>query len=352
MADQTLTLNEEAYRIIKIKQSLFTSNGTTLPPVFSIVFLGDTHTGMKACDNPPFVKPLIKYEQLLKKIILENKGHTLAIIHGGDATDYGKANLQAFIDKTIEILYKPYSDDSKKIPLFANIGNHEYELHKNTKGVVTNGTLDAYNELVKSITMTKSDPPNQHPDVQVIALNQLFLRVILLNTGYGNKGTFGTVSPDLFEKQIEELDKWIGQLEGPKKNSKIRFIVDMHIPPNIGRLGTQQYNPYDPTTIYKVPHVLNDKYNKLFKNNLLDKHRDSILTVVAHHRHCKPFVYDKRHNTEFYLTPAGGNCDIVCKGACDQKCDNNYQYPYHAVKINFKYNNGILYRDSYEILVP
>jgi hypothetical protein len=352
MADQTLTLNEEAYKIVKIKEDLFTGKGTTLPPVFSIVFMGDTHAGMKACDQAPFEKPLKMYGKLLNKIILENKGHTLAIVHGGDATDFGKTNLQDFVNKTRDTLYKPYTVDSLKIPLFANVGNHEFELNKNAKGTVTNGTLNAYNELVKSVTLTKSEPPNLHPDVQVIALNNLYLRVILLNTGYGNKGTFGTVTPDLFEKQIDQLDKWIGKLEGLSKNNRVRFIVDMHIPPNIGLLGTQQYNPYDPTTLYKVPHVLNNKYNDLFKNKILDKHRDSILTVVAHHRHCKPFVYDKRNKTEFYLTPAGGNCDIISKGTCDKNGNNKYQYPYHAVKINFKYKNGIIYRDSYEILVP
>jgi len=132
------------------------------------------------------------------------------------------------------------------------------------------------------------------------------------------------------------------------ESKKIYFIIDMHIPPNIGTLGANGKENDD-------SHVLNNKYSVLFTKNILDKHYSNMISVVAHHRHCKPPTryYSKEYNLNFFLTPAGGNCDIVCKGKCNQTCSDKYKYPYHAIKVNYRYVNSILTVDTtnpYEII--
>ncbi|BCN29078.1 metallophosphoesterase family protein [Anaeromicropila herbilytica] len=327
MAATRPKLNSEAYRIVKVKEDAFTKSGTVLPSNFSIVYMGDTHIGMSGCSQ----SPESKYEQLLKKIISSNtNGDILCIVHGGDATDHGIDNLQIFIDKTWKTLYDPYTNDKDKIPLFLNTGNHDFKLIK-VNGQVTNYDLTAFNNLVAADELFKSDPSAPHPDVQVVPLNKLYLRIVLLNTGYGNRGSFGSVDIGKFEKEIKEIDKWMTYLQGV--SNKIRFIVDMHIPPQIGTIGNG--NP---------SHVLNNQYSTLFSKDILDKHYRSMITVSSHHRHCKPPTryYDPHYKFDFFLTAAGGNCDTVCGGKCNPKCSSQYKYPYHAIRVNYNYVKNIL----------
>ncbi|MGE5450083.1 MAG: metallophosphoesterase family protein [Methanomassiliicoccales archaeon] len=261
-----MKLNDEAYLYLRVRREEPKYQGE-----FSLVFVGDSHLGQKCINS---IKPEVMYEMLLKRIVNnQNKyGNILAIIHGGDATHSGKEQLERFITVTRNQLAYNQSG-SNPIPLFMNVGNHEYQ---------KDPLLYNYNSLVSNGRY-----------VDEIWLRPQNACVLLLNTG-------GPDSDGHFTEEQQFPDQLAAMEAIIKAHPHYRFIIDMHIPPAIG--------PHKGKS-----HALKPKYSDQFIA-FLNRYLQRVAAVVTHHRHCihpSSLAYYYRGKVPIYITAFAGHCDCA-----------------------------------------
>ncbi|HEX2952574.1 MAG TPA: hypothetical protein VHR47_01155 [Bacillota bacterium] len=125
-------LNDEAHDILVNRRNDLVNKFKT---EFAVVFMGDTHIGMNDGNNQLY------YQKVLNRVVVQEKKdkNIIAAFDGGDLADTDNMTLmQTFKSTTESILFKKNSGD--KIPLFGNIGNHEY-IHNKALAL-------AYNSLI------------------------------------------------------------------------------------------------------------------------------------------------------------------------------------------------------------
>lgn len=267
---------------------------------FSIVFIGDSHVGMKGsgCEGNT---PLKKYTGLLDKInSLGNSQNILCIVHGGDGTHYGCSNLIDFAIATRNELYSGNIKKGDQIPLFMTEGNHEYKTNDSDTKIDSNN--------LQYTTVIANPQPGS---IQMVTLLPKKLRLALLNTGYYNNGSFELGNQYEFFSQVNDLGT---KMKNSPKGE--RFIIDMHIPPRIDNNLPEKVNPN------KRPHVLNKEFTDYLTNMInYGENQYKISTIVSHHRHCKylpgggsiPYVVSKgsvttNTNIPVFITAYGGHC--------------------------------------------
>lgn len=293
-------LNTRAREILDAKAAKF-KNGKD----FSIILLGDSHIGQFNCTNR-------WYTELLNKI----KSKTISkdvytAVHGGDASD-NSTRLKNYVNITEKVLaYSNTTKDDTKIPLFTNVGNHDYKINgKQGAGV----DIKRYNNLIGNDNfIIKLFKGSKGPKIAIV----------FINTGYNVSGQL----PGDKNFQIE-LDKLSNKMsEIIKAHNSVRFIIDMHIPPKIPKNG--QFN---------TNHTLNPKYNDIFRK-FMQKHPARILAIVAHHKHgniqssAYRYTFNNikhtiNYNIPLYLTAQGGHCDPY------KNPPMNAQYSFY--KMSFK----------------
>ncbi|MGE5455443.1 MAG: metallophosphoesterase family protein [Methylocystaceae bacterium] len=257
-----LRLNEQASQIVASRQGRL-----TFKERFALVFLGDTHIG-KQCNND--IDCSLMYTRLLQSV-LSNQIETrdiLAIIHGGDGTHRGGQHLEEFVYLTRHALNWDLPDENY-IPLFMNIGNHEY---------MGDPDGEQYRQWV-------ADPL----PLQSTWFDDLRWGVVLLNTGMNDRGY---LPEGQFAKALSTIEQLIESHRG------YQLIIDMHIPPAIG-FNARRYL------------VLNHRDTKAFKQ-LLQRYPKSIAAVVSHHRHWAKMTdqpYRFRGRTPCFISAYGGHCD-------------------------------------------
>ena len=169
-------LNQIGKKLLKNRcgYSKFQSN-------FSIIFISDTHTDKSNIEY---------YSDLLKEFIVQQD--VLCIIHGGDSIhgvsnniEKSKIQLVQFIDTTKLALYTS-TMNTKIIPLFMNIGNHDY-CSKNIKF----SNIKNFKNLVGDTS-------------DVINIYNQPLDIILLDTGYTHNG-FPCLNS--FTNQLHNIEK-------------------------------------------------------------------------------------------------------------------------------------------------
>lgn len=307
-------LNEIGKHILKIKRQKFKDGQD-----FSIAFLGDSHIGRTNCKCGTDCTEE-RYVTLLSKI--NNGKNVYAIIHGGDASDYGNGSLERFVNDTTKTLNYDNTEikEEDKIPLFSNTGNHDYKFGKFPDGCIT--IDDYHNNIGKDNDIIEFFGNNKGPEVAVI----------LLNTGYGNSGKLiGTAK---FKDKLNNLSL---NMKNIIKNHKfVRFIIDMHIPPVI---------PYEITGT----HTLNPEFDSDFKK-FLKKYPERILAIAAHHMHgqIQNAAYHYKITNKFqeysipvYVTAQGGQCDS------NKPPYKNAQYSFYKMnlsKVSSSYMLNSVYR--------
>lgn len=257
-----MRLNDEAGMLLEKRlQELGTADR------FALIFLGDTHIG-KQCHND--IDSSLMYTRLLQEFQRNQQAENdiLAIIHGGDGTHRGGQHLEQFAYLTRQALRWDFPEE-KHIPLFMNLGNHEY---------INDRRAEQYGRFIGEVK-----------PVQFIWLDQLRWGIILLNTGMNNRGYL----PD---NQFKQALKNIAQELDAHRGYQV--IIDMHIPPSVGR---QRFRLL----------ALNFRYTREF-NQLLRAYPKSIVNVISHHRHWAQMTfrpYYVRGRTQFYISSYGGHCD-------------------------------------------
>ena len=170
----------------------------TIRKQFSVIFMGDTHIGSSNTNQNE-----TKYRNLLNRVRKEDasKKTVVAVIHGGDGvhTDNQKY-MQTFVKVSKQVLFKP----GDRIPIFANVGNHEYNGYINTTKTKKDKVYLAksYNKLVGDTK--KLQAYRLTPDSKNI---QTMLEVILLNTGARTYGYFS--DPTTFQSELNAIDSYI-----------------------------------------------------------------------------------------------------------------------------------------------
>lgn len=279
-------LNEMSIQILDAKRAKFKDGSN-----FSIGLLGDSHIGESKC-------PTSWYKELLKK--LRNK-KVYAIIHGGDCCHYaGTGLLKKFKSITVSIL--KYNDATikieNKVPIIANVGNHDYKLGKKP---ATGVSLKEYHTLIGK----------DHEVIKFFgAVKGPRIAVVQINTGYTNQGS---LPGNGFRDELDALAKKMSDILA--KDNNARFIIDMHIPPMI------HANAH-----FNSSHVLSAPYTDLFRK-FMRKHPNSVLAIIAHHKHgvVQTAAYHFNFNVTkikkdgskvtthyskpVYLTAQGGHCD-------------------------------------------
>ncbi|MGE5379445.1 MAG: metallophosphoesterase family protein [Methylocystaceae bacterium] len=236
---------------------------------FSLVFIGDTHWG-EECKGK--AKPGVVYGHLLDRIKRNQLTYhnILAIIHGGDGTNIGEKSLEQFLTATRKSLHYDLAGKDH-IPLFMNVGNHEY---------INDRNLNHYNSLV-----------GDGLHVEEIWMRPQKTCLLLLNTGGPNRdGHF--VDKQHFSEQLQAAGAII------KAHPLYQFVIDMHIPPAFG--------PHRGKS-----HALNSEYTEQF-TDFLNQYLKRVAAVVTHHRHCfnpSAIPYRYRGQVPVYLTAYAGHCD-------------------------------------------
>jgi len=257
-----LRLNEEAEQILaqRMQQPAFKER-------FALVFLGDTHIG-KECKND--IDNSLMYTRLLQSVgrNQEHEDDILAIIHGGDGTHRGGQHLEQFTHLTRHALNWDLPDVTH-IPLFMNLGNHEY---------IDDQEAEQYSRFI-------ADPV----PMQSIWFNDIRWGVVLLNTGMNDRGY---LPEDRFSQALTMIEQEIARHRG------YQLVIDMHIPPSLGRQAFRYL-------------ALNYCYTRKFKQ-LLKRYPKTIAAVVSHHRHwakmtSQPYRWEGR--TPLFISAYGGHCD-------------------------------------------
>ena len=213
------------------------SNDNMRNSSFSVVFIADTHS-QQLNENIKKNSSIEQYCLLLKKI--KSCEDITCIVHGGDAIQGFTNNLKKsknvlkhFIISTKLELYEN-TETLKRIPFIMNAGNHDYCCDNNR---------DNFNKLV-----------GENSDL--IKIKSHYLDILLLDTGYTHNGF-----PDLeaLKNQICSLEKKI-----KKEHKTVRFILDMHIPPQLGDFI--KYSNHTLTSELTIEFVkFLNKYKKKFK---------------------------------------------------------------------------------------
>jgi hypothetical protein len=296
-------LNAQSKVILQAKrQKKFMKNA----PI-SLAFVGDSHIGKPNCKCGKDCAQK-RYKELLRK--MRDMKKVYAIVHGGDLVVYGDGLLKTFVKDTRSVLHYGSKTINKEdlTPLLANIGNHDYKMHK---APGTGVEIKDYRNLIGN-------------DNDVVKLcgsaKGPRIAVVLLNTGFTNAGKMP--SGMKFKDELDALEKIMGTLI--KEHNDVRFIIDMHIPPHI------------PHVLFGT-HVLNTQFNDQFRRFLI-KHRSHILAVVAHHKHGqiqkKAYLYDLKHKNfviPVYVTAQGGQCDLNAQ-------PKSAQYSFYRIDLKKKGN--------------
>jgi len=272
---------------------------------FSVIFISDTHS-QQLDENTKKNSSLDQYCLLLKKIKLYE--NITCIVHGGDAI-HGFANnpiksntqLKQFIASTKNELYEN-TNPLKIIPFVMNEGNHDY-------------TCNNFNKLV-----------GENSDI--IKAKKHYLDIILLYTGYMHNGFSDLTS---FKKQLSYVENKI-----KKEHKMVKFIIDMHIPPQIGAF------------VKYSNHTLNSELTTEFIK-FINKYQSRIISVTTHHIHnfntsdfSLPVYIHPEGNIPIYLTSSGGNKDSNKHSKSQCKC----------LKMNFVTDkNKINLKDVEEIVL-
>lgn len=259
-------LNDESYSLLRRRREdpLYQNE-------FSLIFIGDSHVGQECSSG---AAPEVLYLRLLERIRANERKYRniLAIFHGGDGTHRGKKHLEEFIAATRYGLdYDVSSED--RIPLFMNVGNHEY---------INDPELKNYNALVGNGNY-----------IQEIWLRPQNTSVLFLNTGGPNSDGFFK-DPHHFANELTAMGAII------KAHPHYRFIIDMHIPPAVG--------PHKGKS-----HALNKDYTAQF-TKFLKSYLNRVALVVVHHRHCvqpSRIGYLFQGKVPIYLTAFAGHCDCL-----------------------------------------
>lgn len=279
-----MALNDTSTKILKKRAAKFKANSP-----FTLGLLGDSHMGQSNCPTNP-----TWYRELLKKIVSQK---VYTIIHGGDGSDYGGSSLNSFVNIT-ENQLKYGTISASRTPIFVNIGNHDYLRSKTAKSVSRN---DYIKNVGNNNSILKLFDSGKGPRVAIV----------LLDTGYTISGklpsgeNYSLVLKDIEQKMITLI----------KNHSTIKFIIDMHVPPQIlaNTKNTKDFNR---------SHVLLTQFNSRFKSFIKDftsKHPGRIMAITAHHKHgwiqkqayyFSYKTYDmKSHKIPVYVTAQGGHCD-------------------------------------------
>jgi hypothetical protein len=307
----TMALNDTSTKILKKRAAKFKADSK-----FSIGLIGDSHIDQKNCTNNH-----IWYRELLEKIVSRK---VYIMVHGGDASDHGGSSLKKFVNITEDEL-KYLTISELDTPIFVNIGNHDYLRNKTNKSVSRadyTTYIGTHNNIIRLFDSGKG------PRVAVV----------LLDTGYTISGKLP--SGEDYSKVLKSIeDRMISLI---KNHNTIRFIIDMHVPPQI--LANTQNNKK-----FNSKHVLLTQYNDRFKKFIKDftsKHPDRIMAITVHHKHGwiqkKAYyfsykTYDKKnHKIPVYLTAQGGHCDGNAQNA---------QYSFYIIQfVTFKKNNKNYYK--------
>lgn len=272
-----MALHDTSLAILQKRAANFPANSP-----FALGLLGDSHIGQVNCPmNPTW------YREILKKNVSKK---VYAIIHGGDASDRGGTTLKSFVSITRNQL-KYGKVTASKTPIFVNIGNHDYKKGKSVSRAGYTNNIGRHNSIIK--LFDGGNGPR--------------VAVVLLDTGYTISGQLP--SGENYTNLLKDIeDKMITLV---KNHQTIRFIIDMHVPPQI--TGDINFNK---------SHVLMTKYNAKFKKFIKDftsKYPGRILAITAHHKHGwiqnKAYfftykTYDmKSHRIPVYVTAQGGHCD-------------------------------------------
>ncbi|WP_010250744.1 metallophosphoesterase [Acetivibrio cellulolyticus] len=306
-----MALNDTSTKILNMRAAKFKNNSP-----FTLGLLGDSHIGQSNCTTNP-----TWYRELLKKIVSKN---VYTIIHGGDASDHGGASLKQFVNIT-ENQLKYGTINASRTPIFVNIGNHDYLRGKTTKAVSRN---DYTKDIGQHNNIIKLFDSNKGPRVAVV----------LLDTGFTISGKLP--SGEDYSKVLKSIeDKMIDLI---KKHNTIRFIIDMHVPPQI--LATTKNDKK-----FNSSHVLSTQFNSKFRKFIKDftsRYPGRIIAITAHHKHgwvqknayyFSYKTYDmKTHKIPIYLTAQGGHCDGNVQNA---------QYSFYIISFaTFKKNKKRYYK--------
>ena len=146
------------------------------------------------------------------------KASVYTTIHGGDASDYGDGQLKKYVDITEKVLgYGNVVQEENKIPIFTNVGNHDYKIGKGSSAGVN---IKEYNDLIgNDNTIRKLFKNGKGPRIAII----------LLNTGYNVSGQLPGGKD--YKTELDKLEKKMNDII--QLHHTVRFIIDMHIPPRI-----------------------------------------------------------------------------------------------------------------------
>lgn len=269
-------LNDESHDILVERRK---AKSGQLKTSFTLLFMGDTHIQMCGSSNRKY------YQRILKKVLGEKR--VLATYHGGDGAHVDDDHyLLVFKQTTEQYLFKA-KQRKNRIPLFMNVGNHEY-IGSGSNPIAHYNTLIGNAGRIQTYRLT----PNNLP---------VILEIILLDTGGPGPAGFPPSKAGIFEKEISAINQFIKSETTfyASKGQKVRFIIDMHIPPQVGILGKKPVPP-------QKPHYLAKPYNKQFIS-MLAKNAGKIIAIVTHHRHCMATRVTYK-NMPFFITTHAGNC--------------------------------------------
>lgn len=300
------------------------------PADFSLIFLGDPHVGYTPPPNNPGCSYNINYYKALLRAIDSTDSTLMAIFNGGDGANDG-AHVDDFRNVTVTLM----NGKSQKIPFFSGVGNHEY---------IHDFSLTAYKANISSKTN----------DVIHLYGNTFGpkVAVIMLNTGTSTDGSIPGSSGKLIIKESIDQIVQSQQYQSASKDPSVRFIIDMHIPPNIPVLrGDCSHVLCDPSICANCTRCTNSCINSststqgYFHNFVQSVGAGKILAIVSHHKHgfIQPFVGSQYRyfGIPVFLTAQGGNCDPISSSDPEARL-SYYKFYFHTdsphSRDNYKLN--------------
>ena len=243
--------------------------------------------------------------QMNKKL----KKHTLNIIN----SHAGSGKTKFIFDNFLEESYKYVDDIGQK----CYISNLDRVLYVCDTTMLKSSVLQEAEGFSK--ILEKGD---------LIKAKKHYLDIILLYTGYMHNGFSDLTS---FKKQLSYVENKI-----KKEHKMVKFIIDMHIPPQIGAF------------VKYSNHTLNSELTTEFIK-FINKYQSRIIAITTHHIHnfntsdfSLPVYIHPEGNIPIYLTSSGGNKDSNKHSKSQCKC----------LKMNFVTDkNKINLKDVEEIVL-
>lgn len=247
------------------------------------VVLGDSHViGARINSNQFSINSnALQYRKILNHIINNKNINPLFVIHGGDTVDAGDNldSFAAFVQTTKSVL------NNKKIPIFASIGNHDYDRNK-----ISSENFKFY----------------VGPTRGVIQIPGTRIKYIYLNTHYSD------APQNDYRPKFSKEDMNLLLNENQVENKNCHYIIDFHTP-----LATFPFNQ------------TNNAHELSFQETCDFFHAIeplNIMGVFCHHKHISHSSYIKiPHLTtpiSYIITGCGGNHN------------NNQDFSYYYITID------------------